>query len=190
MEKDKRFDIIGQDPRFRRMPKDERKVKIDRRFEGMFKDKQFKLKYSVDKRGRPMKGTTDDNLRRFYEMSDSDDDSEEEDDGEKDVKSKSRKQKILEKSPAKQTKGKLSSKQKVMDERFSMKKLKQSAKDTQDMKLKSSERTLQSSKQHKDGDNKKSLRTNPVLEPSAESDSEEEDDSEEDNEEEEEDDGK
>ncbi len=73
---DKRFNIIGQDPRFRQMPKAERKVKIDRRFEGMFKDKKFKLKYSVDKRGHPLSATTDDNLRRFYEMSESDSDDE------------------------------------------------------------------------------------------------------------------
>ena len=35
----------------------------------MFHDKSFKLKYSVDKRGRPVSLTTNDNLKKFYELS-------------------------------------------------------------------------------------------------------------------------
>ena len=35
----------------------------------MFHDKSFKLKYSVDKRGRPVNLTTNDNLKKFYELS-------------------------------------------------------------------------------------------------------------------------
>ena len=85
---DERFKTISQDPRFKRMPKAERKVKIDRRFEGMFKDKRFKLKYSVDKRGRPLNATTDDNLRRFYEMSESESDNESSEDEQLQAKKK------------------------------------------------------------------------------------------------------
>lgn len=70
--KDKRFAHVVRDPRFRRMPIGERKVKIDKRFKGMFKDRKFKLKYSVDKRGKPVNLSTNENLQRYYELSDKD----------------------------------------------------------------------------------------------------------------------
>lgn len=66
---DDRFSHIAQDPRFRRMKKEHRKVKIDKRFEGMFKDAKFKVKYTVDKRGRPIKASSDSHLQRYYELS-------------------------------------------------------------------------------------------------------------------------
>ncbi|XP_013398930.1 ESF1 homolog [Lingula anatina] len=75
--KDARFSHIPTDPRFRRMGKRDRKVKIDKRFQSMFNDKRFKLKYTVDKRGRPINLTSNDHLRQFYEL----DTSESEDDG-------------------------------------------------------------------------------------------------------------
>ncbi|XP_060581600.1 ESF1 homolog isoform X3 [Ruditapes philippinarum] len=68
--KDKRFAHVTKDPRFRKMPVGQRKVKIDDRFKGMFKDKRFKLKYSVDKRGKPVNLTTDEHLKKYYELSD------------------------------------------------------------------------------------------------------------------------
>lgn len=68
--KDKRFAHVAKDPRFRRMPVGERKVKIDKRFKNMFQDKRFKLKYSVDKRGKPVNLSTDENLKKYYELSD------------------------------------------------------------------------------------------------------------------------
>ena len=71
MESDRRFAHIGKDPRFCRMGKKQRKVRIDKRFQSMFKDKKFKLKYTVDKRGRPIHTTTNENLRKFYDLSDS-----------------------------------------------------------------------------------------------------------------------
>ncbi|XP_033638368.1 ESF1 homolog [Asterias rubens] len=80
-ETDDRFSVITHDPRFRKISQNSRKVKIDKRFQGMFKDKSFKLKYSVDKRGRPVRLTSDENLRRFYDLSSSSD-SEDEKDGE------------------------------------------------------------------------------------------------------------
>ncbi|XP_030854730.1 ESF1 homolog isoform X1 [Strongylocentrotus purpuratus] len=74
---DSRFAAVAKDPRFRQVPKQERKVKIDKRFQGMFTDKRFKLKYSVDKRGRPENQTSGENLKKFYELEEEDEDEEE-----------------------------------------------------------------------------------------------------------------
>ncbi|XP_022105299.1 ESF1 homolog, partial [Acanthaster planci] len=75
------FAVISHDPRFRKISQQARKIKIDRRFRGMFEDDNFKLKYSVDKRGRPVNLTSNKHLRRFYELSSSEDgDTSEEDD--------------------------------------------------------------------------------------------------------------
>ncbi|XP_014662001.1 PREDICTED: ESF1 homolog isoform X2 [Priapulus caudatus] len=71
--KDARFSHIGRDPRFMRIPQKERKVKIDKRFKAMFENKKFKLKYTVDKRGTPLTNfTTNEDLKRYYELSSSD----------------------------------------------------------------------------------------------------------------------
>ena len=70
--KDKRFSHMSKDPRFNNMKKEDRKVKIDRRFNSMFEDKRFKLKYMVDKRGRPIQTTSNEDLRKYYELSSSD----------------------------------------------------------------------------------------------------------------------
>ncbi|XP_061478568.1 ESF1 homolog isoform X2 [Rhineura floridana] len=69
---DQRFSRITKDPRFWEMPEKERKIKIDRRFQAMFHDKKFKLKYTVDKRGRPVYHSSTEDLKRFYDLSDSD----------------------------------------------------------------------------------------------------------------------
>ncbi|XP_066033899.1 ESF1 homolog [Chamaea fasciata] len=71
---DGRFSRIARDPRFWEMPERERKVKIDKRFRAMFHDKKFKLRYTVDKRGRPVNYSSAENLRRFYALSESDSD--------------------------------------------------------------------------------------------------------------------
>ncbi|NXH20288.1 ESF1 protein, partial [Bucco capensis] len=71
---DGRFSLITRDPRFWEMPEKERKVKIDKRFRAMFHDKKFKLKYTVDKRGRPVNYTSTENLRKLYALSESDSD--------------------------------------------------------------------------------------------------------------------
>lgn len=73
MLKDARFAHIARDPKFRRIPKAERKVKIDRRFKGMFKDEKFTVKYTIDKRGRPVNQTTTEDLRKYYDLSSSED---------------------------------------------------------------------------------------------------------------------
>ncbi|XP_072121569.1 ESF1 homolog [Mobula birostris] len=69
---DERFRRVMKDPRFWEMPEKERKVKIDKRFQGMFHEKKFKLNYTVDKRGRPIHHSTTEDLKRFYDL-DSDD---------------------------------------------------------------------------------------------------------------------
>ncbi|XP_059117500.1 ESF1 homolog [Peromyscus eremicus] len=71
---DQRFRRVSKDPRFWEMPEKDRKVKIDKRFRAMFHDKKFKLNYAVDKRGRPINHSTTEDLKRFYELSDSDSD--------------------------------------------------------------------------------------------------------------------
>lgn len=73
------------------MPEKERKVKIDKRFRAMFHDKKFKLRYTVDKRGRPVNYTSTENLRKFYALSESDSDLSESDSKELTVKKKKKK---------------------------------------------------------------------------------------------------
>ncbi|XP_066588518.1 ESF1 homolog [Prorops nasuta] len=77
MMNDERFAHLARDPKFRRIPKAERKVKIDKRFQSMFKDKKFAVKYTVDKRGRPTNQTSTENLKKYYDISSSDDESSE-----------------------------------------------------------------------------------------------------------------
>lgn len=91
MLKDARFAHIAKDPKFRRIPKAERKVKIDHRFKSMFKDEKFTVKYTIDKRGRPVNRTTTEDLRKYYDLSSSEDEdasvpSTSKKDGEKEVK--------------------------------------------------------------------------------------------------------
>nr|XP_033795690.1 ESF1 homolog [Geotrypetes seraphini] len=68
---DQRFSRVSKDPRFWEMPEKENKIKIDKRFRAMFHDKKFSLKYSVDKRGRPIYHNTTEDLKRFYDLSES-----------------------------------------------------------------------------------------------------------------------
>lgn len=65
---DERFAHIVKDPKFRRIPKSERKVKIDKRFKSMFNDGKFKIKYTVDKRGRPVSHNSKEDLKRYYDV--------------------------------------------------------------------------------------------------------------------------
>ncbi|KAM9654297.1 ESF1 homolog isoform 2-T2 [Morphnus guianensis] len=88
---DGRFSCVTRDPRFWEMPEKERKIKIDKRFRAMFHDKKFKLKYTVDKRGRPVNYTSTENLRKFYALSESDSDVSESDSKEHTGKKKKKK---------------------------------------------------------------------------------------------------
>lgn len=77
---DDRFKHIATDPRFRGVPRSQRKIKIDNRFAGMFDDKRFKLKYVMDKRGRPIHSTTSEDLKKYYAVASSDSESAADDD--------------------------------------------------------------------------------------------------------------
>ncbi|CAL8334155.1 unnamed protein product [Lota lota] len=68
---DERFRRVQKDPRFWEMPDRENKVQIDKRFQAMFKDKRFQVKQTVDKRGRPVHHTAKEDLKRFYNLSES-----------------------------------------------------------------------------------------------------------------------
>ncbi|VEN63509.1 unnamed protein product [Callosobruchus maculatus] len=75
---DPRFAHIKNDPKFRRIPKKTQKVKIDKRFQSMFNDKKFKVKYTIDKRGRPVNHSSTEDLKRYYDLSsESEDDTSE-----------------------------------------------------------------------------------------------------------------
>ncbi|KAK9883592.1 hypothetical protein WA026_001768 [Henosepilachna vigintioctopunctata] len=76
---DDRFKHISNDAKFRRIPKKEQKVKIDSRFQSMFDDQKFKQEYKVDQRGRPIKGSSTHDLKRYYHLSSSEESSLEED---------------------------------------------------------------------------------------------------------------
>jgi hypothetical protein len=55
MTEDPRFAKVFSDPRFVVAPKKAMKVKIDDRFKGMLKDKEFNVVARVDKYGRKIK---------------------------------------------------------------------------------------------------------------------------------------
>ena len=65
---DNRFSRVVQDPRFKKIPRVERQVKIDARFEKMFTDKSFHTKFSRDKRGKRLDGNKVEDLDKFYEL--------------------------------------------------------------------------------------------------------------------------
>lgn len=74
--KDPRFSHLVNDPRFKHLPKSMKKIKIDNRFESMFKDDKFKIKYTVDKYGRPSNKSSSDDLKKYYDISSSDEEDE------------------------------------------------------------------------------------------------------------------
>lgn len=73
---DDRFKDIATDPKFRPIPKKETKIKIDQRFGKMFTDKRFKIKATMDKRGRPISTTSNEDLKRYYHLDESEEDSD------------------------------------------------------------------------------------------------------------------
>ncbi|NIG58307.1 ESF1-like [Pontoporia blainvillei] len=114
---DQRFRRVAKDPRFWEMPEKDRKIKIDKRFRAMFHDKKFKLNYAVDKRGRPISHSTTEDLKRFYDLSDSDSDLSAED-------NKALKQKKMKKKKP-QTKNEKESKNLVEEKKKETKKINQ-----------------------------------------------------------------
>ncbi len=90
---DSRFSKFSTDPKFRPVPKRQRKVAIDERFKGMFQEERFVSRTRVDKRGRRAKvKSSDQEYRRYYRMEEEEeDDSEEEERPAKKKKKKSEK---------------------------------------------------------------------------------------------------
>jgi hypothetical protein len=66
--KDERFAHLLSNPRFKQLPKTESKVKIDKRFQGMFDDERFNVKQKVDKYGRHLNKKEED-LKKYYRIS-------------------------------------------------------------------------------------------------------------------------
>lgn len=91
---DERFARVKKDPRFWEMPDVEQKVRIDKRFQSMFHDERFRLKYTVDKRGRPVNHTSTEDLKRFYKLTDLEQSDAE--DTQKELKKKKKKSKAKE----------------------------------------------------------------------------------------------
>ena len=82
---DKRFDKVYSDPRFMVAPKKVTKVKIDKRFEGMFKKKEFNVVAKVDKYGRRIDKKDNYALQNYYKHDSSgseENDADDEEDGE------------------------------------------------------------------------------------------------------------
>ncbi|KAI9138893.1 hypothetical protein BKA69DRAFT_1089162 [Paraphysoderma sedebokerense] len=84
---DSRFSHVHNDPRFMRPKKKDTKVKIDKRFREKLETLGQEMSKSgpkVDKYGRPLAQSKEEDLKRFYRMNDSDDDSESDGDIEND----------------------------------------------------------------------------------------------------------
>ncbi len=82
---DSRFDKVFTDPRFMVAPKKVSKVKIDKRFEGMFKKKEFNVVSKVDKYGRKLKKTDNHALQNYYKDDDDQKSESESDDSDESV---------------------------------------------------------------------------------------------------------
>ncbi|KFB40256.1 AGAP003294-PA-like protein [Anopheles sinensis] len=70
---DERFAHLINDPRYRGMPKSKKKVQIDSRFKAMFEDGRFNERATVDRYGRKLRRTQTDEMKKFYELEESDD---------------------------------------------------------------------------------------------------------------------
>lgn len=74
---DERFAHLMKNNRFKKIPKKESKIKVDERFQDLLNDR-FNLKFQIDKYGRKLNKKPSDDLKKFYELTDSDDDDDEE----------------------------------------------------------------------------------------------------------------
>lgn len=67
--KDERFRRLNYDPKFKPVPKEMRKVRVDKRFAGMLTNNQFKVVTEVDKYGRRVdEPGQNKELKEYYEM--------------------------------------------------------------------------------------------------------------------------
>ncbi|CAZ84504.1 unnamed protein product [Tuber melanosporum] len=75
---DERFISVHNDPRFALPRRKDAKLKIDKRFERMYKDRSFAEKASVDRYGRNIgKDAGKEEIKRYYHISDEEDEDEE-----------------------------------------------------------------------------------------------------------------
>ena len=105
---DERFARFATDPKFRTVPKREKKLKIDPRFQHVFTDKRFdNKKIGIDKRGRPKSYASKESYEQFYRIESSDGESDSAEENEKQVISaKHLKRKVDESVEKKQSKTK------------------------------------------------------------------------------------
>lgn len=67
--KDDRFKKLNYDPKFKSVPQDMKKVKVDKRFSGMMTKEKFKVVSKVDKYGRRVQNPKENKeLKEYYEM--------------------------------------------------------------------------------------------------------------------------
>jgi NUC153 domain len=82
---DPRFAALGTDPRFRLPSKKNTRVKLDKRFSRLLKDKDFTQQASVDRYGRKISKTQGrKRLERLYELPSDEDDEDDEDEHDED----------------------------------------------------------------------------------------------------------
>ncbi|GBN81983.1 hypothetical protein AVEN_40943-1 [Araneus ventricosus] len=88
---DQRFKSFVKDPRCRDIPKNVRKVKVDKRFQKLLRHKQFKGNSRIDERGRIVNFSNSEKLKKLYNLKDSSEDdspSENSEDEQEDFKEK------------------------------------------------------------------------------------------------------
>ncbi|KAI0987270.1 hypothetical protein GJ496_009611 [Pomphorhynchus laevis] len=67
---DDRYKEVITDPRFKRLPKSKRKLKVDKRFKSMFEDKEFQMQKRRDARGAILPKVKE-NFEKFYDVEES-----------------------------------------------------------------------------------------------------------------------
>ncbi|RPB00885.1 hypothetical protein L873DRAFT_1804656 [Choiromyces venosus 120613-1] len=78
---DERFISVHNDPRFALPRRKDAKLKVDKRFERMYKDESFSAKASVDRYGRKIGKDAGEEIKRYYHISEEEEDEDEEEGG-------------------------------------------------------------------------------------------------------------
>ncbi|XP_058119608.1 ESF1 homolog [Anopheles ziemanni] len=102
---DERFAHLINDPRYRGMPKSKKKVQIDSRFKAMFEDGRFTERATVDRYGRKLRQTHSDEMKKFYELEESDDEDEEKAQRERELEERAMEGRMKEEENEKDTSG-------------------------------------------------------------------------------------
>ena len=64
LKNDERFKDALTNPKYFKTNKKDKKVKLDKRFQRILTDKDFTLKYSVDSKGKPLKQSANEDLKK------------------------------------------------------------------------------------------------------------------------------